>query len=341
VIVSFFMKTQISLMELFAGGGTLGFSLVRGLSEACDVSQISANEIEPRYVRHWASLHPTGDTFCGGVAKFHPSELSRPTQGVTILAAGIPCTGASSAGISKNALSRAEDHLTAGHLFIPTLLYVRRHRPRVVVFENVPNYAKTASATVVREALATAGYSFTEYVLNAFAEFDTPTERKRWVLIATLESSFQWNYSATPHDREIGAYLDPEGVDSDIESPEQVAAHDRYLARKQAEGCGWRKVVLQRGDRRTPTFVRTYHKKHAVGPWVRSGDRYRHLRPREIARLHGFPESFTLPDGKVSAIEILGQGVCYNPFFALGKALGEWIAAGRPNSAQLGQAVLF
>ena len=335
------MTPDISLMELFAGGGTLGFSIVRGLSIYCRVAHIAGNEIDPRYVSHWSSLHPDGDTFCGGIGKFHPSELSRPNNGVTVLAAGIPCTGASLAGRSKNGLARAEDHTSAGHLFLPTLLYVRAHRPDVVVFENVPAYANTASAAIVREALSTSGYKFSEYVVNAHTEFASATERKRWILVGSLGAAFQWDYRPEAHNRTLSEYLDPEGDDLDRETPEQVAAHDRYIARKQSEGCGWRKVVLTRSDRRCPTVVRTYHKKHNVGPWVASGDTYRQLRPREIARLHGFPEDFTLPEGKVAATEILGQGVCYNPFASLGEALGKWIAQGRQDAAPIGQGMLF
>ena len=51
-------KPAVSLTELFAGGGTLGFSLVRGMSQSCDIANISGNEIDARYINRWSELHP-------------------------------------------------------------------------------------------------------------------------------------------------------------------------------------------------------------------------------------------------------------------------------------------
>ena len=53
------------------------------------------------------------------------------------------------------------------------------------------------------------------------------------------------------------------------------------------------------------------------------------LRPREIARIHGFGPKFIevieqLP--KTTAYEVLGQGVVAKPFRNLGESLGRWAA---------------
>jgi DNA (cytosine-5)-methyltransferase 1 len=325
------MKPKVYLCELFAGGGTLGRALQDGLSTHCEIAGTSASEIDPRYLDNWSENHPKGHTFGGNLTQFHPSELSNPTDAIRILAAGIPCTGASKAGRSKNKIARAEDHQKAGILFLPTLHYIRLHHPEIVVIENVPEYGNSLSGDILREALTTSGYHHFETTVNAYTQFDTPTARKRWVLVAT-KTPFQWNFCAKPFQGTLAPYLDPELNDDEVFSPEAVQKHKAYIDRKTSEGCGFKHVVLDKTSPSAPTFVRTYHKLHYSGPFLKSGDTYRQFRPREIARLSGIPDDFRLPEAKTTAIEILGQGVCYKPFLALGEALGTWIAQKMPAS---------
>lgn len=43
--------------------------------------------------------------------------------------------------------------------------------------------------------------------------------------------------------------------------------------------------------------------------------------PREIARINSLPDDFKLPEAKTTSGEIIGQGVCYNAFNAVGKMI--------------------
>lgn len=119
-------------------------------------------------------------------------ELSSPRTAIRLFAAGIPCTGASKAGRSKNALVHAEEHPDVGYLFLPTLHYVRLHRPELVVFENTNTYKSTLSAKLIRDALTASGYTFEERVVNPLKEFSTPSQRKRWILVASRIGRFSW-----------------------------------------------------------------------------------------------------------------------------------------------------
>jgi Site-specific DNA methylase len=334
---------RASIYELFAGGGTLGFALLSGMSREIDCAIIGGNELSPRYLSRWSALHPQASTFGGSIGQFHTAELSMPAEGVRILAAGIPCTGASLAGRAKNRLGRAEDHQDVGHLFLSTMHHVRRHRPHVVVFENVPAYQKTMSARAIRDALAMSGYTFSEYVFEANRDFETPARRSRWTLVASRIGDFHWAYEPKPFSGTIAEFVDPESDEDAVFTEEQCAAHEAYCARKRAEGCGWTRVVVERHDRTVPTIVRTYHKTHASGPFLRCKDRYRKFKAREIARLNGFPESFPLPETETEAVEICGQGVSFRPFENLGRAIGKWLRTGESSKAVLpdGQMALF
>lgn len=318
---------SISLFELFAGGGTLGKALLEGISHSgCLIQDVNGCELHPKYLQHWNEVNPEGNTFCGDICAFHPSELSAPSRAnFKILAAGIPCTGASKSGRSKNKIKRAEDHKTAGILLLPTLHHIRAHKPDIVVLENVPEYAKSLSGGIIRDNLRQLGYQIDEHIVNAYSQFKTPTARKRWMLIASRIGKFTWEFQDEEFQGSLEKFLDPEKPEDEMFSDHQIASHKKYIDRKISEGCGFRQVILERTAPKAPTFVRTYHKIHCAGPFVKGKKNYRQFRPREIARLSCIPDSFPLPESKSTAIEILGQGVCYNPFHDLGRSLGEFL----------------
>ena len=207
--------------------------------------------------------------------------------------------------------------------------YVRRHRPHLIIFENVPAYRKSKSAHAIRRILETSGYEFTEYCFEANRDFATPARRSRWVLVASRIGRFDWSYQPQSYGGTIGDVLDADVSTDKTFSPAQCEAHAAYCERKRSEGCGWRRVIVERSDTSVPTLVRTYHKTHASGPFVRCHDTYRKFRSREIARLNGLPDTFPLPCSEREAVEILGQGVSFRPFESLGKALGLWLRTGR------------
>ncbi len=323
---------KVAVTDVFAGAGTLTRALIDGLRLHLEAEAVGCVEVEGGYLALWSDAHKNATTFRGSVAKYHPAELSVPTAaGVFRIAAmGIPCTGTSKAGRSKNRLSAPEEHKKVGHLFIPSAHYIRQHRPHLCVFENVPEYADTLSVRCLRAALAASGYAMTERVVNSFTEFSTPTERRRWVAVASRIGSFNWKFEAKPFTGTLADYLDAEGPQDadDTATPEQVSADAKYLARKASEGCGFKMRLVDRKSPKCPTVCRSYGKRQPSATFVKVGESYRMIRPSELRRMHCFPEDFPMPASATTAYEIFGQGVTYRPFFALGEALGCWIAAG-------------
>ena len=112
---------------------------------------------------------PGASTYLGSVTSYSPEEVSTSDAGtLNIFVAGIPCTGASLVGRSKNHLSAAEVHKNVGHLFLPSCHCITRHMPHVVVFESVKQYATTFSANVIRRHLAMLGCAIAERIINPF-----------------------------------------------------------------------------------------------------------------------------------------------------------------------------
>ena len=326
-----FPVTRVEVADVFSGAGTLTRALIDGLRQHLLAEAVGCVEVEGNYLARWSAAHESASTFLGSVTKYHPAELAMPsTSGVIRIAAmGVPCTGTSKAGRSKNHLAAPEEHRKVGHLFIPAAHYIRQHRPDIVVFENVPEYQGTLSARCLRTALAASGYSLTERVVNSFTEFAVPTERRRWVAVASRIGAFNWVFEPKPFTGTLGAYLDAEGVQDaeDVATSAQLAADAKFLNRKAAEGCGFRMRLVDRASTKCPTICRSYGKRQPSATFVKVGDSYRMIRPDEVRRLHGFPEDFPMPSSATLSYEIFGQGVTYAPFYALGEALGEFLAA--------------
>src|ERR1017187_5337592 len=152
---------NFSVTEFFPGMGTLCAAFTSGLSRHGSVSVAGAAEIDGRYLRLFSDQHPEASTYLGSVTQYAPEEVSTPRSGLRCFLGGIPCSGASLAGRAKNAISSAEMHSSVGHLFLPTLHYIARHLPDLFVAENVPQYASTFSAKLIREYLTRLGYKLT------------------------------------------------------------------------------------------------------------------------------------------------------------------------------------
>jgi DNA (cytosine-5)-methyltransferase 1 len=320
----------ISVTEIFPGRGTLTRALTDGLKQHVSVSVAAAVELVGEHLRCFSEDHPEPSTFVGDATGFHPAEISGGGAGLKLLVAGIPCRGASKAGRAKNGGGAAEDHGEVGALFLPVLHYVRLHRPDLICLECVPEFRASMSARCIRGALRQAGYDFEEHIVNPFTEFQTPTERRRWVLVGSRHGSFQWRYLARPFQGTLEGFLDkPQRRDAaEALSPQQAAKDQAYLARKQAQGCNFRLRLIDRESAKCPVICATYGRRQPSAPYVRVGETYRQIRPREVARLHGFPRNFRISGSKSLAYTALGQGVCYRPFRDLGAALGAWVASG-------------
>ena len=336
------MSTTFNVTEYFPGMGTLCSPFTEGLRQHGSVKVSGAVELDTRYLRLFSRQHPEASTFLGSVTGYSPEEVSTgDANSVSIFVAGIPCTGASTAGRSKNHLSAAEMHPDVGHLFLPTLHYITRHLPDMVVFENVKQYATTFSAAAIRRHLTTLGYEISEKVVNPFTDFETATERVRWILVGSRIGSFRWDYEARPFTGTIEHLLDPvTPLDREEQfSEKQVAAHTAYIARKQAEGCGFARRILSRNATKVPTLPKSMGKIQPSGTFTDSGcdaGTYRMLRTREVARIHGFGPEFisvieTLP--ATLGYEVLGQGVVARPFRALGEALARFAVSRHVASA--------
>jgi len=146
-----------------------------------------ANELEEKYLS--SSIRNQADIFSaavslvsGGIENVSLDAEAERRMRISGLYAGMPCTGASRSGATKNKLEHAEAHIDAGAMFYYTLRGIETFNPAFVVLENVPEYQRTASMSVIRNVLAAWGYCIDERVFNG-CEYGALEDRDRLVVL--------------------------------------------------------------------------------------------------------------------------------------------------------------
>lgn len=176
----------LNVCSLFHGGGILDKALHRGFSSAGVKTRLAvAVEIESDYLDSSIRNNPElwDQNSLAIESPVQCVDLSKRSQKIEAIFAGIPCTGASRSGRSKNKLLHAESHESAGALFFSFLRFVEALQPGIIVIENVPEYQNTASMEVIRSVLGTLGYSIQERILDG-KTFGALEDRKRLCVVA-------------------------------------------------------------------------------------------------------------------------------------------------------------
>lgn len=122
----------------------------------------------------------------------------------------------------------------------------------------------------------------------------------------------------------VADILDPIGPDDPAWSPLT------YLREKEtrdlAAGKNFRMQTVEPQDTMVPTIPRGYHKRRSTDPYLKHPTDpalLRLLTVREHSKAKGVPTSFVkgLPDSV--AHQVLGQGICFAPFVAVGKLIAQ------------------
>jgi DNA (cytosine-5)-methyltransferase 1 len=325
---------SLSICSLFHGGGVLDKAMHHGLASAGIQSHVEVVvEIESAYLE--SSLANNPELWCTDSIVIESAieqvslKAGTDTQ-VDLVFAGIPCTGASRAGKSKNKLEFAESHQSAGAMFFYTLTLIQALNPAVVVLENVPEYQGTASMQVIRAVLDNLGYDIQERILDG-NEFGALERRKRLCVVATCKGlqSHVDLLTATPlrtKEATLNQVLEP--------IPDDAACWRsfEYLAEKEARdldaGKGFSRQLLTGDESFCGTIGRHYAKCRSTEPFIVHPENKmlsRLLTPVEHARVKAIP--LEVIDGLSDTIahQVLGQSVIYPAFMAVGHAVGKGI----------------
>lgn len=326
-------RMPLRMGSLAHGIGVLDHALKTGLAAAGAKAQTTfAVEADQRYLE--ASLannsiwHDGGTSIHGRIQDVPLSDF----QKVDILAAGLPCTGASLVG--RAATRRVpEYHPEAGLLFLHFLRIVEVTEPAVVVLENVPAYANTVSFHAIQETLKHRGYAISDAILSG-PEHGALENRKRLVMIAR-PSSMRDPLSCLPtadSNHAVSDILDVSVSENAWFDDKAVKAMSKKAISK---GNNFKAALLDGDERSVPVLTHGYPTTRATNPYLRHKTKeglIRRFTPAEHARIKTAPEGLVRELPPTTAHEALGQSVIHRAFVHLGEAIGaalsEW--AGRP-----------
>lgn len=332
--------------SLSHGAGVLCDALKEGMNEAGIEGQLRiANDIDPDYLAHSQTVPGQWNDLT--------VELAAPLQVVAFdewttsrlpkldfLSAGLPCTAASLAGRAKKSLKLAEEDPNVGHLVVPFLQMILKCNPSIVVLENVPMWETTASMSILRNTLTDWQYVVHHRILSG-AEFGTLEDRKRLCVVAVSRGiEFDFDKIVVPPftPKTVGDILEDVPEDDPSWSPLT------YLREKEERdieaGKGFRMQTLGPEDTAVGTIGRGYAKRRSTEPFLRHPTKeglLRLLTPTEHAKVKGVKPHFINGLCLTTAHQVLGQGICFPPFVAVGKLVGAAIQAMRHVRASVKQ----
>lgn len=324
----------LSVVSLFHGGGVLDKAMHQGLERGGLQSFVKIGvELEGSYID--ASLVNNSELFTDETIVINGDVRDINLMGsgipqVQLLYGGVPCTGASIAGAAKNKLSCAEEHSTAGTLFIDFIDWVKATNPAIVVLENVVEYAKSVGMTVIRSVLSGLGYQISETVLDG-AVMGSLEKRKRLCMVATTPGvcgmvDFNELVPTRVKEEKIADILEFVPEDSD-----RWKSYD-YLAEKalrdEAAGKGFKRQLLTGEEDGCGVIGRGYAKARSTEPFIVSPwnpKLSRLMSKTEHAGAKAAPVSLVEGVSETIAHEILGQSVSYAAVVAVGVLIAKTV----------------
>lgn len=257
-----------------------------------------------------------GETPHGDITKIVATEV--PPHDV--LVAGFPCQPFSHAGLKLG----FED--TRGTLFFDVARIVKKHRPAMILLENVKGFAahdRGKTHRVVISVLEDLGYVVHSRILNA-SDFGIPQNRERIYIVAIhsrIKSAdkFQFPHPTNLPTR-VGSILERRVDSKYVLSDKLWRGHQRRLREHRARGNGFGYSLFTRDSRRTSTISARYYKDGSEILIATDGNP-RKITPREAARLQGFPESFVIPVSDTQAYKQFGNSVAVPVVRAIAKAM--------------------
>ena len=313
------MQRPLTCVEICAGAG--GQAL--GLAMAGFV-HVALVEYEPDYCEVLRKNRPEWNVICADVHDFD----GRPYRGVDLLAGGVPCPPFSVAG---KQLGQDDDR----DLFPEAIRLIQEMKPKAVMLENVRGFLDPsfeAYRSHIFKSIRDLGYVTHIKLLNA-SDFGVPQLRPRVVIIGIRKD--QYGAFSYPEDK-------PDSAKTVGETLYDLMAENKWTGAKR-----W----AEQADRIAPTLVGG-SKKHGgpdLGPtrarkaWAELGIDGRgiadaapapgfegmpRLTSRMMARIQGFPDTWTFGSRKTVACRMIGNAFPPPVAKAVGEQIKECLAHG-------------
>lgn len=319
------LERPIRVLSLFSGAGGLdiafhdaGFDLVEMI------------EKDPRYFETLEANTQVGARLSGSRARcmdvqdYEPS----PDMAIDFIIGGPPCQSFSAAGRRAAGVSGLDD--PRGHLFEEYVRILKLLQPKGFLFENVYGIIGAQGGRAWEQILAAfknVGYKVNYRIVDA-ADYGVAQHRERLIIVGTREKDFLFprpthgpdSLDQRPH---ITAQSAIRGV-GDV-TPKEVGGKYGYLLQGIPEGLNysfytekmghpkplfaWRSKFsdfLYKADPERPVRTIKAQGGQYTGPFHWNN---RAFSIGELKRLQSFPDDYLLSDGKMVAIQQIGNSV--------------------------------
>ncbi len=316
------MQRPLTCVEICAGAGGQAFGLAMA-----GFTHVALVEYEEEYCRTLKENRPEWNVVCADVRDFD----GRPYKGVDLLAGGVPCPPFSKAG---KQLGQEDER----DLFPEAIRLISEIQPRAVMLENVRGFLDSGFSEYrehIIDSIRKLGYVTHINLLNA-SDFGVPQLRPRVVIVGVRKD-------------QAGAFSYPD------ERPDSALSVGKTLYDLMAEN-GWSgaKEWAVGANKIAPTLVGG-SKKHGgpdLGPtrarkaWAELGVDGRgianeapapdfegtpRLTSRMMARIQGFPDTWTFGKKKTVACRMIGNAFPPPVAQAVGEKIKECLEYGRAN----------
>ncbi|KAA0178867.1 DNA cytosine methyltransferase [Cupriavidus gilardii] len=324
----------LGIGSLSHGGGILSHAVHEGLKAAGINAELRfANEIRPELLDH-AAVHNDAWSVDTIPLAAPMQELAFDERGlahvpkVEIMEMGLPCSGASKSGLARRGHGIAEAHPEVGHLVVASLIILNKAAPAIVLYENVPAYANTASAAILRNQLRDLGYVTQERILNG-KEWGAFENRDRWCMVAVTQGiQFDFDQLIPPAlaTQQLGEVLEPVPLDDPRWS--RMDGLKAKQARDMEAGKNFKMQIYDEASESVGTIGKGYSKVRSTEPKLRhptDPDLLRQLTPTEHAAVKQVPPHLVDGLSETVAHEVLGQGIVYGPFKDVAQHIGNAI----------------
>lgn len=259
---------------------------------------VSAYDFEPRAVDTYR-MNIGHHAEVKDLSEAEPEHLPE----ADVLIGGFPCQDFSISG------PRVGLDSERGNLYMAMVNYMRYHRPKVVVAENVPHLAKIDGGSVMKTILfdlESAGYRFEMWPLFA-PDYGVPQNRSRLFLIGVRDDIVGHPVMPVPTHKEKHRSIDWAIEDLERIDDETVPNQSQYFKAAVAKDRGRRR---SQGDETCMPGVPSY----TIRANSRSRIQFhyklpRRLTVRECARLQTFPDGFVFPFSTTANMKQIGNAV--------------------------------
>ena len=295
----------VKFCDLFAGIGAFRTAL-ESFGAECVFSSEWDKDAQQTYEMNY------GDCPAGDITKIDEKDI--PCH--DILCAGFPCQPFS---ISGKQLGFND---TRGTLFFDVARIVKYHKPKVILLENVKNFAAHDNGNtlkVVKNTLDDLGYDVYYDIYNA-SDYGVPQKRER-IFIVCFRKDLNIKDFKAPEKITLKRHVEDITLPADKVVDLVINRDDIFMKDVLIETCSCSPVrigIVNKGGQGeriySPKGTAITLSAYGGGVGAKTGlymidGVIRRLSPRECARLDGFPDNFKLPANRNVAYKQFGNSI--------------------------------